>query len=245
MKILCVIPSRIGSTRLARKPLALLAGKPMVQRTYEAATTCAAFTEVVVATDSDEIAEIIHGCGGKVVMTDANIETGSDRVAFVAKQYEDMDVIVNLQGDEPFVRHEMLTTLISPYLNGERPEMTTLANPLDFATQYNSPHMVKVILDQNQNALYFSRSPIPYQREIIENIPVYHHQGMYAFTREFLLKFTTMPQTPLELSEKLEQLRVLEHGYKIRVCITPYNTLEINTPEELAAAQELAKTLWP
>jgi 3-deoxy-manno-octulosonate cytidylyltransferase (CMP-KDO synthetase) len=243
-KILCVIPSRIGSTRLARKPLAMLAGKPMVQRTYEAARTCSAFTEVVVATDSDEIADVIKKCGGKVVMTDSAIETGSDRVAFVAGLYPDMEIIANLQGDEPFVRKEMLTALVQPYLNGERPEMTTLANPLDFTKQYQSPDMVKVIVDKNHNAIYFSRSPIPYQREVIQNIPVYHHQGMYAFTREFLLTFTKLPQLPLELSEKLEQLRALEHGYKIRVCLTEHKTLEINTPEELAQAQVLAENYW-
>lgn len=243
-KILCVIPARIGSTRLPRKPLALLAGKPMVHRTYEAACTCPAFSQVVVATDSEEIANVIHACGGKVVMTDATIETGSDRVAFVAQQFPDMEIIVNLQGDEPFVRHEMLTALVQPYLNGERPEMTTLANPLDFTTQYSSPDVVKVIVDKNQNALYFSRSAIPYQREVIANIPVYHHQGMYAFTREFLQLYTTLPQTPLELSEKLEQLRALENGYKIRVCITEHKTLEINTPEELKLAQEIAKDYW-
>jgi 3-deoxy-manno-octulosonate cytidylyltransferase (CMP-KDO synthetase) len=245
LKILCVIPARIGSTRLPRKPLALLAGKPMVQRTYEAALTCPAFTEVVVATDSDEIATVIKNCGGKVVMTDPQIETGSDRVAFVARQYPQMDIIVNLQGDEPFVIEPMLTALIQPYLNGERPGMTTLANPLDFNTHYHSSDMVKVIVDQFDNALYFSRAPIPYQREVIEDIPVYHHQGMYAFTRDFLLKYTGLPQTPLERSEKLEQLRALEHGFRIRVCVTPHTTLEINTPEELAQAQATANTHWP
>jgi 3-deoxy-manno-octulosonate cytidylyltransferase (CMP-KDO synthetase) len=243
-QILCVIPSRIGSTRLARKPLAMLAGKTMVQRTYEAARSCDAFAEVIVATDSNEIADVIHACGGKVIMTDSSIQTGSDRVAFVAKQFPQMDVIANLQGDEPFVNKEMLTVLVQPYLNGESPVMTTLANPLDFETQYHSPDMVKVIVDKNNDAIYFSRSPIPYQREVIKDIPVYHHQGMYAFTREFLLKFTTLPQTPLELSEKLEQLRVLENGYKIRVCITPHKTLEINTPEELAQAQKIAENYW-
>lgn len=243
-QILCVIPSRIGSTRLPRKPLAMLAGKTMVQRTYEGASQCDAFAKVVVATDSNEIADIIHACGGTVVMTDSAIETGSDRVAFVAKQFPDMDVIANLQGDEPFVRKEMLTALVQPYLDGEHPEMTTLANPLDFETQYKSPEMVKVIVDKNGNAIYFSRAPIPYQREVIKDIPVYHHQGMYAFTREFLLTFTTLPQTPLELSEKLEQLRVLENGYKIRVCITPHKTLEINTPDELAQAQKIAVDYW-
>lgn len=243
-KILCVIPARIGSTRLPRKPLVLLAGKPMVQRTYEAALTCEAFTEVVVATDSKEIAAVIADCGGKFIMTDSALETGSDRVANVAAQYPQMDVIVNLQGDEPFVRKNMLQTLIAPYLQGESPLMTTLANPLNFEQQYHSPDAVKVIVDQNFDALYFSRSPIPYQRAQIANLPVYHHQGMYAFQRDFLLKFTRLPQTPLELAEKLEQLRALEHGYKIRVCVCPDKTLEINTPEELAQAQEIAKTYW-
>ena len=121
LKFLCVIPARIGSTRLARKPLALLAGKPMVQRTYEAAKTCPAFTKVVVATDDQEIAQVVTACGGEVVMTNPNIQTGSDRVAFVARQFPDMDIIVNLQGDEPFVIEPMLTALIQPYLNGERP----------------------------------------------------------------------------------------------------------------------------
>ncbi|MGA2655296.1 MAG: 3-deoxy-manno-octulosonate cytidylyltransferase [Gammaproteobacteria bacterium] len=244
LKMLCVIPARIGSTRLPRKPLSLLAGKPMVLRTYEAAKACPVFSEVVVATDSEEIAEVIKHAGGTVIMTDANIETGSDRVAFVARQYKDMDIIVNLQGDEPFVTSEMLTALVEPYLNGERPGMTTLANPLDFEKQYQSPDFVKVIVDQFDNALYFSRAPIPYRREMIEDLPVYHHQGLYAFTRDFLLKFTGLSQTPLELSEKLEQLRVLEHGFRIRVCITPHKTLEINTLEELQQAQVIAEQLW-
>ncbi|MFI4955944.1 MAG: 3-deoxy-manno-octulosonate cytidylyltransferase [Gammaproteobacteria bacterium] len=235
--ILCVIPARIGSTRLPRKPLADLGGKPMVQRTYEAACTCPAFAQVVVATDDNEIADVIRSCGGTVVMTDPAIQTGTDRVAYVASLYPDMDVVVNLQGDEPFVKSSMLMALVQPYLDGEKPGMTTLANPLDFKTQYHSPDVVKVIVDKHFNALYFSRAPIPFQRDIIIDLPVYHHQGMYAFTREFLNIFTTLPQTPLELSEKLEQLRVLEHGYPIRICITPEKTLEINTPEELALAQ--------
>jgi 3-deoxy-manno-octulosonate cytidylyltransferase (CMP-KDO synthetase) len=244
MRILCVIPARIASTRLPRKPLALLAGQPMVQRTYAGAASCSAFTKVVVATDTQEIADIIQGIGGEVMITDPSIETGSDRVAYVAEHYPDMDVIVNLQGDEPFVRAEMLTALVQPYLDGERPEMTTLANPLNFETQYHNPDFVKVIVDKNSNAIYFSRSPIPYQREVIKDAPVYHHQGMYAFTREFLKTYTKLPQTPLELSEKLEQLRVLENGYKIRVCITPHKTLEINTPAELAQAQAIAEKHW-
>ncbi|HYF98430.1 MAG TPA: 3-deoxy-manno-octulosonate cytidylyltransferase [Coxiellaceae bacterium] len=236
MKILCVIPSRIASTRLARKPLLNIQGKPMVQWTYENASRCKALTEVVVATDSDEVATLVKNCNGKVVMTDPNIQTGSDRVAVVAEQYPDMDVIINLQGDEPFIKASMLEALVKPYLDGEKPEMTTLAYPILTQEEFNDPGAVKVVLDQNQNALYFSRSAIPYFRVQTE-APVYHHMGLYAFRRDFLLKYTTFAQTPLEKAEALEQLRVLENGYKIRVCLTEERTLEINTPEELALAQ--------
>lgn len=239
MKILCVIPSRIGSTRLPRKALLPIQGKPMVQWVYENATRCSALTKVVVATDSEEIAEVIRNCGGNVEMTSADLRTGSDRVAAVAEMYPDVDVVVNLQGDQPFVRPIMLEQLVAPYLAGEQPDMTTLAYLLDMAKDYNEPSCVKVITDINNNALYFSRSPIPYlvNQEEKRQIPVYHHMGYYAFRRDFLMLYRTFAQTPLERAESLEQLRVLEHGYKIRVCFTEQKTMEINTPEDLLAAQ--------
>ena len=236
-KIICVIPSRIGSTRLARKPLRLIQGKPMIARVYEAAASSKVFDEVYVATDSEEIMSVVEAGGGKAVMTSANFKTGSDRVAAVAERLE-AEVIVNLQGDEPFMKPQMLEALVEPYLKGENPEMTTLAYPLNFDTEFNDPGIVKVITDQKQNALYFSRSPIPYLRNPeVTNLPVYHHTGLYAFRRDFLLKFTHLPQTPLELAESLEQLRALEHGYKIRVCLTKSRTLEINTLEDFEKAQ--------
>lgn len=238
MNILCVIPSRIGSTRLVRKPLLEIQGKPMVQMVYENASSCKILAKVVVATDSEEIASVIKNCGGNVELTSPVLQTGTDRVAAVAKKYDDMDVIINLQGDEPFVKPKMLEQLVSPYLAGERPEMTTLAHKLDMQKEYNDAGFVKVITDLNHNALYFSRSPIPYLRnQPPENLPVYHHMGLYAFRRDFLLHYTTLPQTPLELTESLEQLRALEHGYKIRVCLTQEKTLEINTAEDFAKAQ--------
>lgn len=237
MKILCVIPSRIASTRIQRKPLLPIQGKPMVQWVYENALRCKALTDVVVATDSDEIAAVIRGIGGKAVMTDPQLATGSDRAAVVAEQYPEMDVIINLQGDEPFIKPRMLEQLVAPYLAGEQPDMTTLAYPLDMKTDYTEPGAVKVITDLKGNALYFSRAPIPYFRTQ-ERAPVYHHIGLYAFRRDFLLRYTTLSQTPLEKAESLEQLRALEHGYKIRVCLTEEKTLEINTPEEYALAQE-------
>lgn len=235
MNILCVIPSRLQSTRLPRKPLLPIQGKPMVQWTYENAARSGLFSKVIVATDSTEIAKIIQAIGGETAMTDPAIPTGSERVAKVAEHYPDVDVVVNLQGDEPFVQPEMLRALIAPYLAGELPDMTTLAYPLH-KDKYTNPGAVKVIVDKDNNAIYFSRSPIPYYRTN-ESAPVYHHMGLYAYTRAFLMRYKTMPQTPLEKAESLEQLRAIEHGHKIRVCFTDKRTLEINTPEEYEEAQ--------
>ena len=212
----------------------------MIQWVYENAVRCPALTKVVVATDSEAIAEVIHRIGGETCMTDPSLPTGSDRVAAVAQHYPYMDVVINLQGDEPFIKPFMLEQLIAPYAAGETPEMTTLAYALDRETEHKTPSIVKVITDQRGNALYFSRAPIPYFRESVERaIPVYHHMGLYAFRQDFLTVYTTLPQTPLEKVESLEQLRALEHGYTIRVCLTDTRTLEINTPEEYAHAQAL------
>jgi len=235
MKILCVIPSRIQSTRLPRKPLLPIQGKPMIQWVYENAKRCPLLSDVIVATDSDEIAQLVTSIGGKVHMTDPAISTGSERVAAVAEHYPEMDVVINLQGDEPFIRPHMLEQLVTPWLMGDNPEMTTLAYPL-MPEKMHDAGAVKVITDLSGNSIYFSRSPIPYPRTDTK-APVFHHMGLYAFRRDFLLHYKTLPQTPLELAESLEQLRVLEHGYKIRVCLTESRTLEINTPEEHAAAQ--------
>lgn len=236
MKILCVIPSRISSTRLPRKPLLPIKGKPMIQWVYENAKRADFLSELVVATDSQEIAEVINRIGGKTMLTDPNIPTGSERAAAVAEHYPDMDVIINLQGDEPFIKPSMLKELVMPYLNGETPEMTTLAYPLQ-PHKYLDPGAVKVICDIHGNALYFSRAPIPYYRTETP-APVYHHMGLYAFRRDFLMHYKTLPQTPLEKAESLEQLRAMENGYKIRVCLTEDRTLEINTPEEYAEAEQ-------
>ncbi|OGT62857.1 MAG: 3-deoxy-D-manno-octulosonate cytidylyltransferase [Gammaproteobacteria bacterium RIFCSPHIGHO2_12_FULL_45_12] len=237
MKILCVIPSRLQSTRLPRKPLLPIRGKPMIQWVYESAARCALLSDVIVATDSSEIADIITRIGGKVAITDPDLPTGSERVAAVAEHYPEMDIIINLQGDEPFVKPAMLEALVAPYLAGETPEMTTLALPLDMNHRYPDPGTVKVITDLKGNALYFSRAPIPYFRAETP-VPVYHHMGLYAFRRDFLMHYKTLPQTPLEKAELLEQLRVLEHGYQIRVCLSTGKTLEINTREEYEQAQQ-------
>lgn len=244
MKILCVIPSRISSTRLPRKAVLPIQGKPMIQWTYENAARCTILTDLIVATDSHEIADIITGIGGKVAMTDPNIPTGSERVAIVAERFPDMDVVINLQGDEPFIQPSMLEKLVSPYLSGDTPDMTTLAFQIDKAKKYHEPGAVKVITDRQSNAIYFSRSPIPYYRTE-EAAPVFHHMGLYAYRRDFLMLYKNLPQTPLEKVESLEQLRVIEHGYKIRVCFTHEKTLEINTPEEYEQAQYFKYRITP
>jgi 3-deoxy-manno-octulosonate cytidylyltransferase (CMP-KDO synthetase) len=243
MNILAVIPARYNSQRFPGKPLVMIDDRPMVQWVYEAAKSCPSFSKVVVATDSEAIAECVRSFGGAVEMTHSNHETGTDRVAEVAERYPEMVAIANVQGDQPFVTSQMLTELVSPYLKGESPNMTTLACPLHQETDYSDPNVVKVLCDRNGRALYFSRSPIPYYRNP-RPAPVWHHLGLYAFRRDFLAEYTKLTPTPLEHCEGLEQLRVLEHGYSILVSQTQKAILEINTPNDLLQAKSLiAKTV--
>jgi 3-deoxy-manno-octulosonate cytidylyltransferase (CMP-KDO synthetase) len=241
--VICIIPARAQSTRLANKMLAAINGQPLIQRTYQQARQCPDLTEIVVATDSAAIAKVIHQVGGKTAMPTGQFQTGSERVAAAACHYHDDDIIINLQGDEPFVQPAMLTTLIQPYLEDKPPPyMTTLANPLINADgHYDDPNRVKVIYDQQYQAIYFSRAPIPYLRHTmrLDSLPVLRHIGIYAFQNWFLQRYAHWPQTPLERAESLEQLRVLEKGYSIQVCPVQQATLEINTPEELQQAQQL------
>lgn len=238
MKILAVIPARYDSQRFPGKVLAKIGDRPMVQWVYEAAKHCSDFSKVVVATDSQLVADCARNFGGEVEMTRSNHTTGTDRVAEVAERYPEMGAVANVQGDQPFVTPEMLTQLVSPYLRGESPEMTTLACPLDIKIGYKDPNTVKVICDRAGRALYFSRAPIPYFRNSAK-APVFHHLGLYAFRRDFLAKYAQLEPTPLEYCEGLEQLRVLEHGFSIQVCLTQMAVLEVNTPDELLKAQSL------
>ncbi len=237
MSVLCVIPARLKSTRLPNKMLAVLQGQPLIQKTYLAAKPCRKIDRLVVATDCQAIKSVIEEVGGEAIMTPEDCQTGSDRVAFIAQQFPEFDTVINLQGDEPFIRKEMLETLIEPFNSDNPPKMATLAYDLIFETEYDDPSLVKVICDLNGDAIYFSRAAIPYRRDPKAELKVLHHMGIYAYQRDFLLEYTTWPQTPLEKLELLEQLRAIEHGHKIRVCYTPYRTLEINTPEELERAQ--------
>lgn len=238
MNVLAVIPVRYGAARFPGKPLADLDGRPVVQWVHEAAAGCAAFDEVVVATDHEEIAEVVRGFGGTVEMTRDDHRTGSDRVAEVAERHPDAGVVVNVQGDQPFATPEMLTALVEPYTSGENPPMSTLACPLDDPARRDDPNAVKVVCDLHGYALYFSRSTIPWS-DSPDPPELLHHLGLYAFTRETALRFPSFEPTPLERHERLEQLRALEHGVRIKVERAERPILEINTPEDLEEARRL------
>jgi 3-deoxy-manno-octulosonate cytidylyltransferase (CMP-KDO synthetase) len=240
--ILAVIPAREAAQRFPGKPLALLGGRPIVQWVYEAAASCPSFDEVIVATESETIAQRVREFGGEVELTSPEHPTGTDRVAEVAERHPEAAVVANVQGDQPFATPEMLSALVGPYLAGETPPMTTLACPLLDPGWWNDPNVVKVVRGVDGYALYFSRSSIPYEgfgdHSAVQPL---HHLGLYAFTRETVLRFPGLPSTPLERQERLEQLRALEHGIRIRVCDTERPVLEVNTPEDLQAAETLVR----
>jgi 3-deoxy-manno-octulosonate cytidylyltransferase (CMP-KDO synthetase) len=236
--VLAVIPARDGARRFPGKPLADLEGRPIVQWVYDAAVRCPAFDDVIVATDTERIADAVRGFGGHVEMTGVEHPSGTDRVAEVAERHADADVVVNVQGDQPFATPEMLTTLVEPYLASESPPMATLACPIADEAAWEDPNVVKVVCDQQGYALYFSRSPIPH-RDPGAPIDGLHHLGLYAFTRDTVLRFPSLEETELEGRERLEQLRALEHGIRIRVSLTDWPVLEVNTPEDLERAHEL------
>lgn len=242
MNILAVVPVRYQASRFPGKPLADLAGRPLVQWVYEAATSCESFDNVIAATDSDEIAAAVHRFGGDVELTRADHLSGTDRVAEVAEHHPEADVVVNVQGDQPFVTASMLRTLVEPYLEGDRPPMTTLACPLVDDAWWTNPNVVKVVRGIDGYALYFSRSSIPYDAASPDSqVRPLHHLGLYAFTRDSLLRLNTLAPTPLERQERLEQLRALEHGIRIRVCETDRPLIEVNTPEDLECARQFVR----
>jgi 3-deoxy-manno-octulosonate cytidylyltransferase (CMP-KDO synthetase) len=238
MNILAVIPARYASQRFPGKPLITIGDRPMIQWVYEAAKRCPHFTKVIVATDDSRIMECVSSFGG-VEMTSDQHTSGTDRVAEVAQRYPDAEVLVNVQGDQPLVTPQMLAQLIDPYLNPTHniPDVATLACPLDFQEGYSDPNVVKVIINNLNDAMYFSRSPIPYFR-IVGPAPVFQHLGLYAFQRNFLMGYSTLTPSSLEACEGLEQLRILENGYKIRVSHAEASIPEVNTPEDLGKIQE-------
>ena len=229
-KIACIIPSRYASTRLPGKPLVEIAGKPMIQRVYERAKLAECVDTVIVATDDVRIEEAVRSFGGEVVMTSNTHETGTDRLAEVAKRFPDIDFIINVQGDEPLVDPKLIDALAIYFLETKDAVMVTAAAPLDEA-DYENPDAVKVVLKQNGDALYFSRALIPYPRTA--GFAHLKHMGIYGYSREFLLMYQQLPQTPLEKAESLEQLRALEHGYTIHVIEAEAASPGVDTPADV------------
>ncbi len=242
MKVLCVIPARYASTRLPGKPLSMICGKPMIQRVYERACQAEIPSEVVVATDNELVEKAVLGFGGKAMMTSPDHPSGTDRLAEVALNYPDVDVIVNVQGDEPMIPPEVIDRLANAFVDDEDLDMATLKVEMP-EEDYNNPAAVKVVTDLNGYALYFSRSLMPYPRNKPAGYKVFKHVGIYAYRRNFLLKYAALTPTPLEKAESLEQLRALENGYKIKVLESDFKGIGVDTPEDLAAVNELIAKL--
>ena len=240
MKIICVIPARYSSTRLPGKPLKDICGKPMIVRVFERAKLAKKISEVIVATDDERIFDAVEKNGGKAIMTRADHKTGTDRLAEVAEKFSDADLIINVQGDEPLIEPDLIDELAEEFFTDENLQMATVATELTDAEEMKNPNNVKVIFDKNNNALYFSRSLIPFPRNA-GNSKVYKHIGIYAYRRNFLLNYAKMESTPLEQTESLEQLRALENGFKIRVIISDCKFVGVDTEEDLRLVNEIYK----
>lgn len=247
MEVTVIIPARYAASRFPGKVLADLAGRPIIQHVYSRAAAAEKVDKVLVATDDERVAAAVTKFGGEAVMTSPEHQSGTDRLAEVARDLSS-DIIVNVQGDEPLIKPEMLDQAIDLLAGESSAVMSTLAAPINFETALNQQR-VKVVVDKNHKALYFSRSPIPFYRDRAHNQspgaaagysrPYLQHIGLYAYRREFLLEYTKLDQTALELAESLEQLRALENGYEIMVGITAHPGPGIDVPEDLEKARQL------
>ena len=236
MKTAVIIPARMGSMRFPGKVLADLGGKPVIQHVWENAMRSKA-DSVTIAADDPRVEQAVKAFGGRVVMTKPSHPSGSDRV-WEAAQSLDAELIVNVQGDEPFLPHEVIDDLINAMHGPDAPAMGTVVLPCARADIAANPNLPKVVLTSDDYALYFSRSMIPYLREGGEETEVYRHWGIYAYRRETLAKFVSLPEGRLERCEKLEQLRALENGIRIKVIKTSFDSIGIDTPDDLLRAQE-------
>lgn len=239
MRVEAFIPARYGSTRLEGKPLADIAGKPMIQRVYERAKEARLVDSVTVATDDERIADAVASFGGRVVMTSPSHRSGTDRVAEAAKRSE-ASIIVNVQGDEPLIDPGLIDSAVRPMLEDPGIELCTLKTRITDEEEFLNPNAVKVVADSNDYALYFSRSPVPFsKRPFKERAPAYKHIGLYVYRKGFLFEFSRMKPTPLEDSESLEQLRALENGRRIKVIEVSYNPVSVDTAEDLEKVREI------
>jgi len=238
MNIIAIIPSRYASTRLPAKPLADICGRSMIRRVVEQTRLSSLITDVIVATDDRRIADEVESFGGKAVMTPENIQSGSDRIALVARSVT-ADIVVNVQGDEPLIDPQLIDETIQGLLNNPDAVVSTAVKRTMSHFEIFNANVVKAVLDNKNRALYFSRSPIPHVRDAksdeawVGGTILYKHFGIYAYRADFLQHFASLPPTPLELSEKLEQLRILENGYTIQCVITQHESFPVDTVDDL------------
>jgi 3-deoxy-manno-octulosonate cytidylyltransferase (CMP-KDO synthetase) len=239
-EIIIVIPARYGATRLPGKPLVPLAGAPMIQRVYQRAKLSTLAARVIVATDDDRIMKAVEKFGGEARLTRSEHRTGTERVAEVAAHTEGQ-VFVNVQGDEPLLNPEVVDAAITALLEEPVASIATVATPIKLPADVMDPNVVKTVIDFDDNALYFSRAPIPWVRDVASKIEVRHlkHLGLYVFQRDALLEYPTLPQGTLEKIEQLEQLRWLENGWKIRVAEVEHDSISVDVPEDVARVEKL------
>lgn len=246
MRTIAIIPARFASQRLPGKPLADICGKPMIQHVVERTRQARLIDEVVVATDDERIMNAVHSFGGRAVMTPPELPSGSDRIAYVARSMPEVEIVVNVQGDEPVIEPAMIDEAVAPLLADRQILVGTLVRKIETPDELLSVSTVKAVLDRDGYCLYFSRSTIPFLRDVplpdwLGRQVHYKHIGLYVFRKEFLLRYTEMPATPLETLEKLEQLRILEHGYRIKAVVTRYNSVPVDTAEDLERVRKLVR----
>ncbi|MCK5595142.1 3-deoxy-manno-octulosonate cytidylyltransferase [bacterium] len=243
-KIVAVIPARYESTRLPGKALKDICGKPMIQHVYERVSSAKLIHRVIIATDDKRILSIVQKFGANVEMSPKSCKSGTDRIACVVKKMPDIsedDIIINVQGDEPLIEPQAIEKLAETISEDSDIHMASLMTKIFDINELTDPNVVKVVVDKDNFALYFSRSPIPFSRDKEKTDIFYKHLGMYAYRKHFLLKYSQMPQTYLEKIEKLEQLRVLEHGYRIKMAETEFDSMSIDTPANLEKVLSLLR----
>ncbi len=235
-KILGLIPARFASTRLFGKPLRFIGNKPMIQHTYESASKSIYLDRLVVLTDDIRIVNAVKSFGGEVELTPENLQSGTDRCAYYSEKYIEYDIVVNIQGDEPFIKREIIDGTIKPLLQIDEIQIATAGTYCKSEEEIINPSFPKVVIDEKGFAIYFSRSPIPFYQDDSLEKKYLRHIGLYVYRRDVLLKITQLPQSKLERIEKLEQLRMIENGFKIKVELFDYEPISVDTEEDLINA---------
>ncbi len=238
MKILGIIPARYGSSRFPGKPLAKIGGKTMIERVFLGCSECTKLSEIIIATDDIRIANETEAFGGKVMMTRQDHLTGTSRCAEVARQFDRMDWIINIQGDEPLIHAQILDDLIQVIHSHEGAQLATLIRKIEDPNLTANPNLVKAVITKQNTALYFSRSMIPYPRNPVVDQDYYQHVGIYAYRSDILQEINDLPVSNLESTESLEQLRWLENGYTIHVGITQFESHAVDIPEDIGVIEK-------